>query len=88
MIKSFGSLAVGAEPNPVTDVRKQAEQALREGGGDILRALKLMLHALPQYELPEVLDNGDIIIRRKHPDRLRYPKSVPRPRDGTRETAG
>ena len=33
----------------------------------ILRALGLMLQAIPQYEAPEILDNGDIIIRRKNP---------------------
>lgn len=32
----------------------------------LMRAMQLLLDSIPQYEAPEVLDNGDIIIRRKH----------------------
>ena len=84
----FGSLVVDAEPVPVPDVRERAEQAPREGLEDVLRALKLILHAVPQYQMPEVLDNGDIIIRRQHPDDPRYPERILRPRGGTHDTAG
>ncbi len=38
----------------------------REGLERMLRALNLFIEMIPQYELPEVLENGDIIIRRKH----------------------
>ncbi len=82
-----GTLALGADPKPAPDVREQAEQAIKEGAEKIMRALKLILHAVPQYEMPEVLDNGDIIIRRQHPDRPRRPGPSPRPRDGTDETS-
>ena len=78
---------VGADPNPVPDVRDQAEQILKESAVKIMRALKLILHAVPQYEMPEVLDNGDIIIRRQHPDHLRNLRPSPWPRDGTNKTA-
>jgi len=37
----------------------------REGVERMLRALNLFIEMIPQYELPEVLENGDIIIRRK-----------------------
>ena len=30
-------------------------------------ALDLVLKAIPQYEAPEILKNGDILIRRKNP---------------------
>ena len=33
----------------------------------IFEALDLVLKAIPQYEAPEILENGDIIIRRKNP---------------------
>ena len=33
----------------------------------MLRAIELMIEMIPQYEVPEVLENGDIIIRRKNP---------------------
>ena len=35
---------------------------------DVLGAIGLVLKAVPQYELPEVLPNGDIIIRRVRPE--------------------
>ena len=38
----------------------------REGLEHMMRALRLLVESIPQYELPEILDNGDIIIRRKH----------------------
>jgi hypothetical protein len=39
----------------------------REGMERMLRAIELMIEMIPQYELPEVMENGDIIIRRKNP---------------------
>ncbi|MEO3431008.1 hypothetical protein AAFN88_19295 [Pelagibius sp. CAU 1746] len=39
----------------------------REGLEQMMQALRLLVESIPQYELPEVLENGDIIIRRKHP---------------------
>ncbi len=33
----------------------------------IVEALRLLIDQIPQYEAPEILDNGDIIIRRKRP---------------------
>ncbi len=33
----------------------------------ILNALEVLLQSIPQYEAPEVLENGDIIIRRVQP---------------------
>jgi hypothetical protein len=78
-----GTFALGAEPKPAPDVQSRAEEALKEGAERIMRALELMLHAVPQYEMPEVLDNGDIIIRRRNPDVPRR-KSPPK---GTDETA-
>ena len=46
------------------DILPETEEAL----DDLLEMLEFMLHAIPQYELPEVLENGDIIIRRVHPE--------------------
>ena len=42
---------------------KMLDEATRQ----VLRAFELMLRAIPQYAPPEVLENGDIIIRRVHP---------------------
>jgi hypothetical protein len=55
------------KPSPADDVQKQVERALKEGVRTILRSLETMFETVPQYELPEVLENGDLIIRRKQP---------------------
>ncbi len=46
----------------------------------ILKAFEMMLKSIPQYDAPEILDNGDIIIRRKHPE-----NEKPAPGDGKTE---
>lgn len=43
------------------------EILLEEGTKKILRAFELFIMTIPQYEMPEVLPNGDIILRRKNP---------------------
>jgi hypothetical protein len=48
---------------------KSPEVMIEEGVNMVLGALELMLKAIPQYEAPEVLQNGDIIIRRVVPDK-------------------
>ncbi len=80
-----GTFALGAEPKPAPEFQDRAEKALREGAESITRALELMLRAVPQYSMPEVLDNGDIIIRRRHPEPARRPPPAKSP-DGTGET--
>ncbi len=40
----------------------------REGVDSLLEALDRLIGMIPQYEMPEVLDNGDIIIRRRNPE--------------------
>ncbi len=40
----------------------------REGMERIVEALRLLIDQIPQYEAPEILDNGDIIIRRRRPE--------------------
>jgi len=44
------------------------DQLMENGVKMILDAMKIFIQNLPQYEAPEVLDNGDIIIRRKRPE--------------------
>lgn len=46
----------------------EAERLMGEGLQKILQALDLLLKTVPQYSAPEVLPNGDIIIRRVHPE--------------------
>lgn len=47
---------------------KAPDELAREGMGKIISALELLIATIPTYELPEVLPNGDIIIRRRTSD--------------------
>ena len=47
------------------DERGRAEEMAREAIEQLMRALELMIQSIPQYEMPEINENGDIIIRRK-----------------------
>ena len=53
------------------DEKKSPEVMIEEGAKMIFEALDLVLKVIPQYEAPEILENGDIIIRRKIPKRIR-----------------
>lgn len=59
--------AADAEDSVPPQGESPSEMA-RESLEQMMRALRLMVESIPQYELPEVLENGDIIIRRKHPE--------------------
>ncbi len=56
-----------AEPAAGDDssVQEQAEGLAREAMEQLMRSLKMFMQSIPQYELPEINENGDIIIRRK-----------------------
>ena len=62
------ALAAGA-PGPVLadapSERQRAGEMAKEAIEQLMRALELMIESIPQYELPEVNEDGDIIIRRK-----------------------
>ncbi len=81
-----GQVLAADEPEkspPLIDPEKrdEAERMAREGLKDILQALELFIQSIPQYEMPEVTPEGDIIIRRKRPDRPERPApgTVPPP---------
>ncbi len=83
------SLAIAAPasaqegPNPDQRVLPpETEKALREGAERIKRALEDMLRSVPQYELPEITEQGDIVIRRKRTEQP--PRETPEPGDGRR----
>ena len=52
--------AIGAERS-----EEDPEELMREGMERMLRAIELMIEMIPQYEPPEINEDGDIIIRRK-----------------------
>jgi len=59
--------AVAEDPKPKPQTQEEVERLAREAAEKLIFALSSMLAAIPQYEMPEVLPNGDIIIRRKLP---------------------
>jgi len=65
-------LAAGAiaalTATPVLAQEKSPEDLARDGLGKLLSALELFIGTIPQYETPEILPNGDIIIRRINPE--------------------
>jgi len=71
------SPARAAEDAPLSNRAEQAEKALRDGAEKMLKALNGLIQSIPQFEPPKVLDNGDIILRRKNPD-------APKPDEPTR----
>ena len=66
------------EPAPNEQVpNDQAPGELaREGVARLLQALEVFIEMIPQYEMPELNENGDIIIRRKR-DRGEEPSAKP-----------
>lgn len=64
---SLGLMLAGAPPalaGPAPE-EENPEELMREGMERMLRAIELMIEMVPQYEMPEVTEDGDIIIRRK-----------------------
>ncbi|HZS84311.1 MAG TPA: hypothetical protein VFA50_15660 [Stellaceae bacterium] len=46
---------------------REAEALLRQGFDKMMGSVETLLRAVPQYEMPQMNENGDIIIRRKRP---------------------
>jgi hypothetical protein len=55
------------------DGAKEAEEMAREALDKLMRAMSALIASIPQYEMPETLPNGDIIIRRKRPAETKPP---------------
>ncbi len=53
-----------AQQNNEQPGQESPRELATEGVQKLMLALELLLQAIPQYEMPEVLENGDIIIRR------------------------
>jgi len=64
LVSTTAAAAESAAREQTADNQAPGDMA-REGLEQMMRALRLLVESIPQYELPEVLDNGDIIIRRK-----------------------
>jgi hypothetical protein len=58
-------------PAPPRAEEQTPEALLRSGIENLLRALGLALQNLPQYEMPQINEYGDIVIRRVNPTKPR-----------------
>ena len=71
------SLAVASAAAAQDPSEERAPSDLaREGVERLMRALDAFIEMIPQYEMPELNENGDIIIRRKR-DRGEEPSAEP-----------
>jgi len=65
---ALGLAAFGVPPAHAQDTTLEgAQQQAVEGIAKLLQALQLFVKSVPQFSAPEVLPNGDIIIRRVKP---------------------
>lgn len=62
--------------------QKQPEEMAREGVELLLRALRGFLEAVPQYGLPRVEENGDIVIPRLRRDEQPDAPATEKPETG------
>ena len=60
------ALAASTPSAAQTEDRPPEELAI-EGIERLMQALEAFIHSIPQYEAPEINEEGDIIIRRKRP---------------------
>jgi hypothetical protein len=75
------SAPAAAQTQPPSPQESTPEALLRSGIENLLRALGLALQNLPQYEMPQMNEYGDIVIRRVNPLK---PRPVPPAEEGTR----
>lgn len=77
------SPALAEEPS----LPEEAERLMGEGIASLMQALELLLKTVPQYAAPEMLPNGDIIIRRLQPqDEAPAPASPADPGNDSTDT--
>ena len=65
-----------AGPSEPAPHAQEPGELAREGVARLLQALEVFIEMIPQYEMPELNENGDIIIRRKR-DRGEEPAAEP-----------
>ncbi len=70
-----------AAPTLVLDKQpaQDAEKLAREGMEKMLQALDKLVESIPQYQLPEITGDGDIILRRKKPQDAPAPPAQQQP---------
>jgi hypothetical protein len=56
--------AAAADP----ETQETPSELMSDAMAKMVQALELFVKSIPQYEKPEITEDGDIIIRRKRPD--------------------
>ncbi|MEM8740622.1 MAG: hypothetical protein AAGE13_03915 [Pseudomonadota bacterium] len=95
-ISTSPAAAQDRDRGTLEELGRETDRLLRDLMRDMapaLRELEEQLRAFDLYEPPEILPNGDIIIRRKRPlearpDRPQQREARPEPRRGTEPDAG
>jgi hypothetical protein len=90
MVVLLGAAAAQAQTR-TPPLEREAEETARAFRDALERAMKLMdnmLGSIPQYQLPEVLPNGDIIIRRIPTPQAEPPARRPAPPPEPKTTPG
>ncbi|MEQ8815908.1 MAG: hypothetical protein RLO51_29375 [Thalassobaculum sp.] len=67
---------------PPTDGGPSATERLQEGAAAIVEGLRMLMDQLQGYQPPEVMPNGDIIIRRRPPAGQEPPADDKAPANG------
>jgi len=76
----------GANADSIQDNTAEAERLANEALTKMMRALDLFITTVPRYAAPEVLPNGDIIIRRLDPEEENGKEPIETGDDGGVET--
>lgn len=77
--------SVGARAQTDGQAAPSPTERLQEGAAAIIDGLRMLMDQLQSYQPPEVMPNGDIIIRRQPP--AAPPASPPAPADPGTDTA-
>ena len=76
-----GALFVAAPTQAIAQDVGDAEEVAREGVERLMRALNLLMGSIPQFEAPEINEDGDIVVRRKRPSEDGAPDEAPAPEE-------
>jgi hypothetical protein len=68
LLAAAPAAAVAQSDGSPKDNAPSATERLQEGAAAIVDGLRLLMDQLQSYQPPEVLPNGDIIIRRRPPE--------------------
>jgi len=84
LLAAAGSPVLAQSRSPAPPQEERPGEIARDAIEKMMRALSLAIENLPQYALPELNENGDIIIRRLNPRAEKPRPLAPQNPDETR----